>query len=684
MAAHLIWADYLQDPTGPEPVGIADRLSARPARPGGDDRQAARHRAALRLPRAAAGAAGDHRTHLAQPVRSGLSPVRRTLGAVLVAVAYLAASTLGIAGFKELLVGALPARLRPDPARDRRESRGPFRADRRARRAAGRRWSPPSASPASPGRRRPASGSSRSSDPASARGTDGRAGLGPRRAPGAADVGGLLRRAGRTQIPRIMDFLDAGIVGTVIGHRLEAALRPQPARRPLGRLAERRVPASAPAIGLDAWQLFGALGLIGFGYAALWWVRRRDLALPAALRGVAVVYLGTLVAAGRYVQAKALAGAGGADHGVDRRGAARHGGRRAGAGVSRSPSSSSPATRASSRCATPWSRPTTASRSSSALRDAGGGLVGPRPHQRPLHRLLPAGRGGLQPSEERRAAHRGSDGTRTSACRSTSTPPTPVTSTTSTTSSRPTPSIRASAPPELGGGHAHRLLRPLEAERDHAHVGVIAEESRPGRIFRCKRPKFGSCCAATASPSIWPRPVIAKRGLLGDRGDERISPGESGDAHPRPAPGASGISPSSTPARSRRSSSAPETSVVEMPPGVEGTVPFRPNEGPFWPVGEVVSRREPGRASRRGERALEPAEAARGGLSGRARQRGRDQARRSGDQDLQGLLPPLSGSLLRRRAGSAARARGSPVAATWTSSRPAEPHRRPADLGSAA
>ena len=118
------------------------------------------------------------------------------------------------------------------------------------------------------------------------------------------------------------------------------------------------------------------------------------------------------------------------------------------------------------------------------------------------------------------------------------------------------------------------------------YVGVIAEASRPGRIFRCKRPKFRALLSRDGVAITWPRPVIAKRGFW--EPDERLAPGES-------------ASQTFTLPRGRWDLSFQYSSevaplelragdlVAEMPPGVEGTVPFRPNEGPFWPVGEVTS-----------------------------------------------------------------------------------------------
>lgn len=58
--------------------------------------------------------------------------------------------------------------------------------------------------------------------------------------------------------------------------------------------------------GLDAYALFGAIGLVALGLGVAWAVRRRELALLAGLIGLSLVYLGTKLDGGLYVQAKAL------------------------------------------------------------------------------------------------------------------------------------------------------------------------------------------------------------------------------------------------------------------------------------------------------------------------------------------------------------------------------------------
>lgn len=58
--------------------------------------------------------------------------------------------------------------------------------------------------------------------------------------------------------------------------------------------------------GLEAYALFGAIGLLALGLGVAWALRRRELALLAGMIGLSLVYLGTKLGGGLYVQAKAL------------------------------------------------------------------------------------------------------------------------------------------------------------------------------------------------------------------------------------------------------------------------------------------------------------------------------------------------------------------------------------------
>ena len=92
------------------------------------------------------------------------------------------------------------------------------------------------------------------------------------------------------ELPRIQGLHRRGRLRHGQGDRLEAAL-PRPAPEAFGVWPSGEWLFGYSAIGLEAWQLFAAIGLIAFGFAAWWWLRRGDVALPAAVAASAVVYL---------------------------------------------------------------------------------------------------------------------------------------------------------------------------------------------------------------------------------------------------------------------------------------------------------------------------------------------------------------------------------------------------------
>ncbi len=241
------------------------------------------------------------------------------------------------------------------------------------------------------------------------------------------------------ELPRIKDFHDSA-PRTRRGHRLEAALRRAGARG-VRCLAQRRVPVreQRPA----ACSSGGSSPPSGWSrlvFATAWWFARRRRRSPGRRRGRRAHLPATVCRAGLYVEAKALAVPAslimafilGAlllkPEDVDE--------------TAIEPAVPDPdaaddpdAARRARRAAEPSGRPRlrtviavpfialAAYSSFLALRDAvvapddrfselgaprrGRGLVGARPDQRPLHRLLPARRRGAEPREERRAADPG-------------------------------------------------------------------------------------------------------------------------------------------------------------------------------------------------------------------------------------------------------------------------------------
>jgi hypothetical protein len=132
-------------------------------------------------------------------------------------------------------------------------------------------------------------------------------------------------------------------------------------------------------------------------------------------------------------------------------------------------------------------------------------------------------------------------------------------------------------------------------------VGVLAEEARPGRVFRCSRPKFRRLLDREGIAITWPRPVIAKRLNWEVEGEPLgVEPGDEQSAAAELAPGESATQTISLPPGPWDLSFQYASEVVplrvqagdldaDMPPGIEGAIPFRPDEGPYWPVGRVES-----------------------------------------------------------------------------------------------
>jgi hypothetical protein len=142
-------------------------------------------------------------------------------------------------------------------------------------------------------------------------------------------------------------------------------------------------------------------------------------------------------------------------------------------------------------------------------------------------------------------------------------------------------------------------------------VQQLAEEARPGRIFRCKRPKFRNYVHDGGQALTWqPRTVIAKR-LYWKAGGAGGALGEGGVAADKSAPIDNNLAPGETasqrivlPAGRWELSLqyvSPVTGVtvrapgldVHLPAGVDAAIPYRPAQGPYWPVGTVTSKGGP-------------------------------------------------------------------------------------------
>ena len=631
MAAHLIFADWLQNPTGPVPGGIEFGY---PIGPHG-------------MVATVSEALGTQPLYgflgllLAITVITALTslnllaelpPVKRTIAAVLVSVPYLAASTFGIGGFKEMMVGlflvafALILRELPRAEKGQLALIGALAALAAGSIAAysypGLAWLAGTAGIWALAELVLAYRHGRMDEV--------RAGV--RRAAPLLLIGLLILAVlAVAELPRIKGFIDEGAPSTLL--ETDSKLRfPVPAPEAFGVWPSGEWLFGYGEFGLDAWQLFALVGLVAFGFAAWWWLRRGDVALPAAVAASAILYLWTLSGAGLYVEAKSLQvpavlimlfilGAlllpsvrrrRGAPPSEQEPGPGPPGSARQGIGLR-------------ALIAVPFMI-LAAYSSFLALRDA---VIAPSdrfdeleafrgdrrqagagPDQRPLLRLLPARRRGPQPGQERRGQVRGPPGQGLPAAgrlrlglRQRHGPVR-----LRRHHRRRLPERRAA---QLGGGRPHRLIRALEAPRPDP-VRRRARRGGPARPrVRCKLEKFKRILERQGTRRHLAAPCDREAPQLGGRGGAaRRRAGSGGERRGRDRPGESATQTITLPQGSWDLSFQYASEVVplevqvgddtfEMPPGIEGAIPFRPDEGPYWPVGTVESDGGPSRSRSR-------------------------------------------------------------------------------------
>jgi hypothetical protein len=124
-------------------------------------------------------------------------------------------------------------------------------------------------------------------------------------------------------------------------------------------------------------------------------------------------------------------------------------------------------------------------------------------------------------------------------------------------------------------------------------VRVFGEEARPGKVLGCRAKdlaiagKRGNALQATI---FAPPPVIGKR-FSWDPGN-KLAPGESAAQTLQLPPGEWALSMQyQSPVVDLTVESAGEE--FEIPAAMDGAIPFRLGEGPFWPVGEITSEGGP-------------------------------------------------------------------------------------------
>ncbi len=119
-------------------------------------------------------------------------------------------------------------------------------------------------------------------------------------------------------------------------------------------------------------------------------------------------------------------------------------------------------------------------------------------------------------------------------------------------------------------------------------ISILYEEARPGRVFRCQRPKLAAFLGGGGEPLVWPRPVIAKRLYWEQDGetDNEVPPGGEASQEIRLPPGSWELSIQYASPVSGIEVEAQGLS-AGLPSGVDAAIPYRPDQGPYWPVGTV-------------------------------------------------------------------------------------------------
>ena len=201
-------------------------------------------------------------------------------------------------------------------------------------------------------------------------------------------------------------------------------------------------------------------------------------------------------------------------------------------------------------------------------------------------------------------------------------------------------------------------------------IGVLAEASRPGRIFRCNRPKFKRLLEPHRRRDHLAAPGDRQARDLGARRED------SSPATPRRRP--STCRPGRWDLSFQYSSEAAPVEVtvgdltVEMPPGVEGGDPLPAERGAVLARRRGRLRRRPGRDRGDGEGALDGPEADRRRLARRTSATSPRRASRTAARCPS--RPRASATSTTTTSGRPARCRDrrSRAGAGWTCSRPAE------------
>ena len=414
----------------------------------------------------------------------------------------------------------------------------------------------------------------------------------------------VLVLAGLTQLPKVIDFLQSGSIGNVADTNSKLRYVVSPFES-LGIWPSGNWLLGTHDFSHDwVFWLFGLIGVAGLVFGLAWWIARRDYALPAAVTSGILVYLATkyIEHGGLYILAKAVV---------------------------------VPATAVMLLVVTALLVPgggllkrvfavvfiaLAAYSSFLALRDT---IVAPnhRLHEMAAFQDEVAGQPVLALTSDRFTDY----GLRTAVVSSPAfnseirvdsvgsktqrlpidfdTVPTSVLNTfpyAVTTSAK----YQSHAPPGwklADSTESYQLWKRVETTPP---IQQFAEEARPGRIYRCQRAKFRGFLGAGGELLTWqPRPVIAKRlywkaargnGVLLEGGevDNELEPRETASQRIVLPPGRWDLSLQYVSPVTGVTVRAPGLS-EHLPSGVDAAIPYRPDQGPYWPVGAVNSKGGP-------------------------------------------------------------------------------------------
>jgi hypothetical protein len=587
MAMHLVDTDYLTDQSRPKPAGIINGYPLGPHSLVGT----------LVTLLGTESLRGWLGLLVAAPVFTAITSLallrelpagRRIFAAALVSVAYLSASVLGIAGFKELLAGMFLIAFALGLREIEREPEG--RVAILIGLALISAAMIPVYSFPGLGWLGVTAGLWALAHLVRARveeGPGGAATLVRRSIPVAGPAAAVLVLVGLTQLPRVIDFVNSGAVGTVLetASKLRYAVSPF---ETLGVWPSGNWLLSTTDVS-SAW-IFAVIGVAGAAFGAAWWLSRRDFAVPAALiSGIVVyVYLRSIRDGGLYVQAKALV----------------------------VPASLvmlmvlfalfSPGGGWAKRVFAVVFVSLAAYSSFLALRDV---VVAPdhRFHELAEFRDDVAGKRvlslnsdrftdyGLRTAEVSSPAFNAEIRVPSQVTKSQRLPidfdsvPTevlnkfPYAITTSAV-------YQSQAPPGWTLVKASDSYRLWKRTGTTPPISIIYEEARPGRVFRCKNPKLAAFQVNGGEALIWPRPVIAKRLYWqhGGETDNELAPGQEASQDIKLPPGRWQLSFQYVSPVTGLTVRAPGLE-THMPSGMDAAIPYRPDQGPYWPVGEIGS-----------------------------------------------------------------------------------------------